>query len=143
MGVKVFEPKTLKEVVHRAILVEQSINLGHGGFVGAPTTLGSKGNQNSGGNKKPPFPKGNQSQQQKGSNPQAQSGGGGSNFKNQRNVQRNKRNQKAQPAQLNQSFVSRYSHQRSNAPSIGRGSGRGTGCYSCGQIGSIASHCPQ
>ena len=57
-GVKVFEPKTLKDVVHRAILVEQSVNLGHGGFVGAPTTSGSKGNHNLGGNRKPPFPKG-------------------------------------------------------------------------------------
>ena len=58
-GVKVFEPKILKDVVHRAILVEQSVNLGQGGFVGAPTASRSKGNHNSGGNRKPPFPKGN------------------------------------------------------------------------------------
>lgn len=31
-GVKVFEPKTLKDAVHRDVLVEQSVNLGHGGF---------------------------------------------------------------------------------------------------------------
>ena len=43
-GVKVFEPKTLKDAVHRATLVEQSVNLGHGGFVGAPSASGSKGN---------------------------------------------------------------------------------------------------
>ena len=42
-GVKVFDPKTLKYVVHRAILVEQSVNLGHGGFVATPTTSRSKG----------------------------------------------------------------------------------------------------
>ena len=57
-GVKVFEPKTPKDAVHRAILVEQSVNLGHGGFVGAPSSSGQKGNHNLGGNRKPPFPKG-------------------------------------------------------------------------------------
>ena len=61
-GVKVFEPKTLKDVVCQAILLEKSVNLGQGGFVVAPTTIGSKGNQNSGGNMKSPFPKGNQYQ---------------------------------------------------------------------------------
>ena len=56
-GVKVFEPKTLKDAVHRAILIEKSVNLGQGGFVGAPAASGSKGNFNSGGNKKPFFSK--------------------------------------------------------------------------------------
>ena len=63
-GVKVFEPKTLKDAVRRAILVEQSVNLGQGGFVGAPSFMGQKRNQNQGGNRKSSFPKGNQYQQQ-------------------------------------------------------------------------------
>ena len=63
-GVKVFEPKTLKDAVHRSILVEKSVNLGHGGFVGVPTSSRPKGNHNSGGHMKPPFPKGNQNHQQ-------------------------------------------------------------------------------
>ena len=50
-GVKVFEPKTLKDAVHRVILVEQSVILGHGGLVGVPTTSGSNGNHNSSGNR--------------------------------------------------------------------------------------------
>lgn len=41
----------------------QSVTLGHGGSMGAPTTLGSKGNQNTCGNRKPHYPKGNQNQQ--------------------------------------------------------------------------------
>ena len=62
-GVKVFDPKTLKDAVRRDILVEQSVNLGQGGFVGAPSSAGQKGNHNSGDNKKSSFPKGGQSQQ--------------------------------------------------------------------------------
>ena len=62
-GVKVFESKTLKDAIRQAILVEQSVNLRQGGFVGAPSSSGQKGNHNSGGNRKPSFPKGNQSQQ--------------------------------------------------------------------------------
>ena len=61
-GVKVFEPKNLKDAIHRAILVEQSVNLGQGGFVGALAASRSKGNFNSGGNKKPFFSKGKQYQ---------------------------------------------------------------------------------
>lgn len=62
-GVKVFEPKNLRDVVHRAIIVEKSVNLGQGGFVGAPTASGPKGDFNLGGNKKPFFSKGKQYQQ--------------------------------------------------------------------------------
>ena len=60
-------------MVHRAILVEKSVNLGHGGFVGAPATSGSKGNHNSGGSKKP---------SSGGSYPSTLSGGSGSNSQN-------------------------------------------------------------
>ena len=37
-GVKVFLPKTLKDAIQQAILVEQNVIAGHGGFVGAPTS---------------------------------------------------------------------------------------------------------
>ena len=50
-----FEPKTIKEAVHQVVLVEQSVNLGHGGFVGAPLALGLKGNHGAGDSKKPPY----------------------------------------------------------------------------------------
>ena len=84
-GVKVFQPKTLEDVIRQAILVEQNITLGHGGFVGDPTSghvaSGSKNaqSQRSSNNRKPLFYGGNQGQQQKGSHPLAHSGGGGSN----------------------------------------------------------------
>lgn len=64
-GVKVFEPKTLKHAVRQAILVEQNVTSGHGGFVGAPssglTPSSSKGTQNQGvgGDRKPSFSRGN------------------------------------------------------------------------------------
>ena len=49
-GVKIFQPKTLKDVIRQAILIEQNVTLGHGGFVGAPTsghvTSRSKNTQN-------------------------------------------------------------------------------------------------
>ena len=61
-GVKVFDPKTLKDAVHQAILVEKSVNLGQGGFVGVPAASGSKSNYNSSGNKKFSFSKGKQYQ---------------------------------------------------------------------------------
>ena len=61
-GIKVFEPKTLKDAVHQAILVEKSVNLGQGGFVGALAASGSKSNYNLGGNKKFYFSKGKQYQ---------------------------------------------------------------------------------
>ena len=107
-GVKVFEPKTLKDAVHRAVLVEQSVNLGHGGFVGAPSASGSKGGQGTGGNRKPPT-RGNQ--RQEGTYPPAQSGGGGSNTRNYHNAQRNKHIQYDQPSQSVQSYPSGGSFQ--------------------------------
>lgn len=44
-GVKFFQPKTLKDVVHQAILIEKNVTLGYGGFLGAPVASRSKGNQ--------------------------------------------------------------------------------------------------
>ena len=102
-GVKVFEPKSLKDVMHQAILVEQSVNLGHGGFVGAPIVSGSKGNQGASGRRKPPI---GGNQQHGGTNPPTQSGGDGSNIRNYHNAQRNKHNQYDCSSQSVQSYPS-------------------------------------
>ena len=59
-GVDVFQPKTLKDAIHQAILAEKNVILGHGGFVGALVELGSKGDQGVGSSRKPPSFGGNQ-----------------------------------------------------------------------------------
>ena len=98
-------------------------------------------NQRSGNNRRPPPSGGNQGQQQQGFNPPAPSGGKGSNPRGSGDWQRSRRNQSGQQVESTYSSGSRGCDQQPNAP---RGSGSFAGdCFSCGQWGHKATHCPQ
>ncbi|XP_057844866.2 uncharacterized protein LOC131054379 [Cryptomeria japonica] len=117
--VAVFEPKSLRDAIAKAFLVERNVNLSLGGH-----------SDNRGGH----FSHKKKSQNYNQS---------GRKFQYQQNHGNSRTQQKytPQPSQNSQN-INKGSYQQSSAPST-RNFVRNTGCYSCGQHGHIAVHCPQ